>query len=57
MTLKLLINLAGTVVFIYALWLSLVGLTYIVAELFMDWFSQFKQARKNKAAKDGKAGQ
>jgi len=57
MTLKLLINMAGTVVFIYALWLSLVGLTYIVAELFMDWFSQFKQTRKNKAAKDGQAGQ
>jgi uncharacterized protein HemY len=57
MTLKLLINLAGTVVFIYALWLSLIGLTYIVTELFMDWFSQFKQARKNKAAKNGKDGQ
>lgn len=57
MTLKLLINLAGTVVFIYALWLALVGLTYIVAELFMDWFSNFKQARKDKAAKIGKDGQ
>ena len=57
MTLHLLISLVGTVVFFYALWLSLIGLTYIVTELFMDWFSQFKQARKNKAAKNGKDGQ
>ena len=57
MTLHLLISLTGTVVFFYALWLSLIGLTYIVTELFMDWFSQFKQARKNKAAKNGKDGQ
>jgi hypothetical protein len=57
MTLHNLINLAGTVVFIYALWICLLGLTYILTDLFTDWYAQFKQARKDKAAKDGKAGQ
>jgi len=57
MTLHNLINLTGTVVFIYALWMGLLGLTYILMDQFSDWYARFKQARKDKAAKDGKAGQ
>ncbi len=57
MTIHNLINLAGTVVFIYALWMGLLGLTYILMDLFMDWHARFKQTRKDKAAKNGKGGQ
>ena len=64
MTLHNLINLTGTVVFIYALWMGLLGLTYILMDQFSDWYARFKQARKDKSAKvaaplarDGKAGQ
>jgi hypothetical protein len=51
MTLHHIIRLAGTTVFFYALWLLLIGLTFILMDLFMDWYQQFKQARKDKAAK------
>ena len=51
MTLHHIIGLAGTTVFFYALWLLLIGLTFILMDLFMDWYQQFKQARKDKAAK------
>jgi len=56
MTLHNLINLAGTVVFIYALWMGLIGITYILMDLFTDWYQQFKQARKNKESKNNQGG-
>ena len=56
MTLHQLINLAGTVVFIYALWMGLIGITYILTDLFTDWYQQFKQARKNKDSKNNQGG-
>ena len=56
MTIHNLINLAGTVVFIYALWMGLIGLTYILADVFTDWYARFKQARKNKDSKNNQGG-
>lgn len=56
MTIHTLINLAGTVVFIYALWMCLIGLTYVLADLFTDWYQQFKAARKNKDSKNNQGG-
>jgi hypothetical protein len=57
MTFQHLIIVASKAVFLYAVWLGLIGLTYILFDQFSDWYAQFKQTRKNKAAKDGKAGQ
>ncbi|MDD5140540.1 MAG: hypothetical protein PHY43_09815 [Verrucomicrobiales bacterium] len=56
MTLHHIIGLAATAVFFYALWIGLLGLTYILLDLFMDWYQQFKQARKNKDAKNNQGG-
>jgi len=56
MTIHNLINLAGTVVFIYALWMCLIGLTYILMDQFSDWYARFKQARKNPDSKNNQGG-
>jgi len=56
MTLHHIIGLAASAVFFYALWLLLIGLTYILTDLFTDWYQQFKQARKDKAAKTNQGG-
>jgi len=50
MTLHHIIGLAATAVFFYALWMCLLGATYIFIDQFSDWYHQFKQARKDKAA-------
>lgn len=64
MTLHHIIGIAASAVFFYALWMGLLGLTFVLMDLFNDWYARFKQARKDKAAKvaappakDGKAGQ
>ncbi len=55
MTLHHILNIAGTAIFFYALWMGLLGLTFILMDLFTDWYAQFKQACKDKAArKEGK---
>ena len=58
------IEIAASALFFFGLWMCLLGLTFVLMDLFTDWYSKFKQARKNKAeklaappAKDGKAGQ
>ncbi len=51
MTLHHIIGLAGKFAIIYGLWLCLLGFTFILMDLFTDWYQQFKQARKDKAAK------
>ena len=43
--------MAAKILFVLGLWLCLMGLTYILMDLFIDWYAQFKQARKDKAAK------
>ena len=51
MTLLHILGLAAKILFVLGLWLCLMGLTYILMDLFIDWYAQFKQARKDKAAK------
>ena len=51
MTTHHMIELAVTVAVIYALWMGLLGLTYMLMDWFTDWHQGFKQARKEKAAK------
>ena len=51
MTIHHTLSIGVEVVFFYALWLFLVGITYILMDQFTDWYAQFKQARKDKAAK------
>jgi len=53
MTLHHILNIAGTAIFFYALWMVLIGLTFILMDLFSDWYAQFKQTRKDKAARKG----
>ena len=56
MTLHHIIGLAATAVFFYALWMCLLGLTYILLDLFMDWYQKFKAARKNPDSKNNQGG-
>ena len=51
MTLHHIIEITASAVFFYALWMCLMGLTFVLMDLFNDWYSEFKQSRKNKAAK------
>ena len=56
MTLHHIIGLAATAVFFYALWMGLIGITYILTDVFMDWYARFKQTRKNKASQNNQGG-
>lgn len=56
MTFHTIIGLAATFVFAYGLTLCVFGGTFVLTDLFMDWYLRFKQARKDKAAKAAKAG-
>ena len=57
MKLHIIIHLAAIFLFAYGLTLCLFGGTFILTDLFMDWYLRFKQTRKDKAANDGKGGQ
>jgi hypothetical protein len=56
MTILHIIEIAGKVAFIYTLWMCLLGVTYILLDLFMDWYQQFKAARKNPDSKNNQGG-
>ena len=51
MTLHHIIGITASAVFFYALWMCLLGLTFILMDLFNDWYFQLKQSLKDKAAK------
>ena len=56
MTIHHIIGIAATAIFFYALWIGILGLTYILLDQFMDWYQQFKAARKNKDSKNNQGG-
>ncbi len=51
MTLHTIIHFAAIFVIAYGFTLCLFGGTILLTDLFLDWYQQFKQARKDKAAK------
>jgi len=51
MTIHHIIGLIAKLLFAYAFFICLFGFTFILIDLFSDWYFDFKRARKDKAAK------
>ena len=56
MTLLHIIKIAGEAVFFYALWMFLMAVTFVLMDLFNDWYSDFKESRNNKDAENNQGG-